>query len=259
MVELVEHPKSVQPRSRAGIEGRDVEARLLARRDAEGHDDAPLGYPRQRGRERGAAHGLQDHVVERTIGVDAHHHPVRTQLGQTLRPLGARRHRGHVGTGIVCQLYGEAPHPAGCPGHQHAAAEQRCGHVEHPHGGEAGHGQSRGVLEAHALRQLRQAARGNGGQLGPGALVHESAHARALGRPAAVSRGIAHHARHVPAVHGALLAVGQVARLAAVERDGAHLHQRFVRRRCRRLDLPQLDSLREPTAGPPVLASWPSR
>ena len=56
----------------------------------------------------------------------------------------------------------------------------------------------------------------------------EADHALALRGTAAVGRLALDHSRHVPAVHGSLLAPRQVADLPSVQREGADGHEGLV-------------------------------
>ena len=98
---------------------------------------------------------------------------------------------------------------------EHAAAEQRAADLERAQRGEAGHGERGGGLEGDVVGQHGEPVLGDGGQLGPAALVGEADHAGA----------VAEHAGDVPARDRARLARRQAAHLAAVERDGLDLDE----------------------------------
>jgi hypothetical protein len=228
-LELVEHAQAVQAGARKRVERAHVERRLLARRVPEAHDDAPRRHASERGGEAGAAHRLEDGVEAPAAGRELADHLVGPDLRQPLRALGRAGYPRDVRPAGPGQLDRKAAHAARRARYQHAPPQQRSGDLECPDGCHARHRERGRGLEAHVFGQRRQAIGPHRRQLGPRALRHQADHALPLSRPAAVGRLTVDDTGHVPAVDGALLALGQIARLTAVERNRPHGDERLAR------------------------------
>jgi len=107
--------------------------------------------------------------------------------------------------------------------------------------GQTGDRQGRCFLEANIVRQCGDAVRRHGSAFCPAGIVGQCDNARAGLGPAAVGGLLQHHPADVLAGPPAFGAVLKQPQFAAVQREGAHLDQRLVRRRARLGNLAQFD------------------
>ena len=140
-----------------------------------------------------------------------------------------------MGARAGSELDREAAHAPGGAGDEHATLDQEPAETEGVVGGQPGHRERGRCRERHLVGQRAQPVGGHGRKLGPRARPRErsahSHHACAGRRAAAVGRGLAHHAGHVPAGEAALGQRLEAPDLAAIDGHRPHLHERLARRR----------------------------
>ncbi len=132
-----------------------------------------------------------------------------------------------MGAGEPGELHREAPHPTGGAGDEHPPTEHRAGDVERLQRGEPGNRQRGGLHVGDPGGQLAERLRGHGGELRPRPAPDQTDDPRALRGTGAVGRRGLEHPRDVPAGELPVGHLGEPPRLAAVERERAHAHERL--------------------------------
>ncbi len=179
--------------------------------------DAPPSDSRTRSNAASAASAV---ACTTSIGAEGPH---RT------RPLGAGD-RGDRRAADLRELHGEAPDAAGRTRHEDTRAQQRGSCAQDVGCRRARHRQRGGLDVAHLVGQDRHPDGGHPDVLRPSVPLRQPDDARALGRPAAVGRAARDDPRDVLAGDPPV-AQRDEGQLTAVDREGADLHQRLVRRR----------------------------
>ena len=140
--------------------------------------------------------------------------------------------RDDVGARERGELDGEAPDAARGAGYEHASAEHRAEAPQRAQRGRGGGRQDRGVRELQAVGDDRELIGVDGHALGPSARAGERDHARATWRTRALrGRGLDDAGCVVARNVARGLELGQVRKLAEVQRGGVHRHDGLRRAR----------------------------